>query len=99
MLHIVSESLSEPSILQRYLDRIGSDQSLLLIEDAVFVARQGSRTDPVLESAMIRLKVFVLSEDLLVRGITLGELKPDIERVDYIGFVNLVAEHEHIQSW
>ncbi len=98
MLHIISESLLEPAVLQRYLTRVGLGHSLLLIEDAVLAVQPDCAVAPLLASIATQLQVFVLSEDILARGIEpdkLGNIKP----VDYTGFVDLVAEHERVQSW
>ncbi len=98
MLHIISESLLEPTVLQRYLTRIGPGHSLLLIEDAVLATQPDCAIAPLLTLIATQLQVFVLSEDILARGIELDKLG-NIKPVDYTGFVDLVTEHKRVQSW
>ena len=99
MLHIVSESLLETAILERYRTRIGDGHSVLLIEDAVLAVQPDCAVASLLDTIMAQLQLFVLSEDLLVRGISLNQLEGKIEPVNYAGFVDLVAEHKQVQSW
>lgn len=97
MLHIVNKSPLCSSTLDSCLNTAtGGD--LLLIEDAVYAATQGSAVESRLREAMSRFKVHVLMPDLEARG--LGDrLMADVEAVDYAGFVSLAASNNSCQSW
>jgi tRNA 2-thiouridine synthesizing protein B len=48
---------------------------------------------------MDQIKVFALTPDLAVRGISIETLLAGIEPVDYSGFVELAANHGPVHSW
>lgn len=98
MLHIISESLLESAVLEQYRTRIGRGHSLLLIEDAVLAVQPNCAVASLIVTIMTHNQIFILTEDLLARGISLDERRK-IKQVNYAGFVDLVTEHERVQSW
>jgi len=99
MLHTVNKSPFEKNSLQSCLrlSKVGS--SILMLEDGVYGALQGTEVeDRVLESINDR-SLYVLGPDLKARGIDPSKLISGIQIVDYDGFVKLAAESTKVQSW
>ena len=97
MLHIVNKSPYQNHTLASCLRCVKSGHALLLIEDGVYGAVQGSSHAEALQAAP-GLKVYALKPDVDARG--MGErVASHITLVDYAGFVGLVAEHPASNSW
>jgi tRNA 2-thiouridine synthesizing protein B len=71
---------------------------VLLIEDAVYAVTRGSPASERLKAAMPGVHFYVLEPDLEARAMA-GACVEGVERVDYRGFVDLVAKHARVQSW
>jgi len=100
MLHIVNKSPFENTSLDSCL-RIASTAkggALLLIEDGVYAATKGSAFEDKIKKAAGNLKIYALWPDLEARGMQDGVID-GIKLVDFGGFVDLVAEHNSVQSW
>ncbi|HLS54884.1 MAG TPA: sulfurtransferase complex subunit TusB [Zeimonas sp.] len=97
MLHIVNKSPTDGNALDSAL-RLAGSGALLLIEDGVYAATRGNPAEARLRNAMDRVKVYVLAPDLEARGMA-DRLTEGVTKVDYGGFVDLVAEHPNCQSW
>ncbi|AKC32466.1 sulfurtransferase complex subunit TusB [Candidatus Pantoea carbekii] len=69
---------------------------LLLLQDAVIAALQGSKT--LLKLNSTPANVSVLEEDVIARGLT-KQISSKIFRLHYIDFVNLTIKHEQQISW
>lgn len=95
VLHIISQSLSDATVLQR----IAPDDAVLFMRNAVFGLLQHGRFAAKLLNLQQDCKLYVLKPDLEVRGIAAETLIDGIEFVDYNGFVALTVEHPVIQSW
>lgn len=94
VLHIVNSGPQASFSLQRCLARMGKDDSLLLIEDAVYAAALLGN-----EEAVGR-KIYALEPDMALRGLSVeNRLAGGLELVDYAGFVALAASHERVLSW
>ncbi|GAB4213610.1 MAG: sulfurtransferase complex subunit TusB [Rhodoferax sp.] len=98
MLHILNKSPFATNALDACLRVAQPGQGLLLIEDAVYAACQGTAAQARLEAAAQQLKVYVLQPDLDARGMS-AKLLPGVTTVDYGGFVDLVERHNTSQSW
>jgi tRNA 2-thiouridine synthesizing protein B len=70
---------------------------VLLIEDGVYAATRGSPGAERLKQ-LSGIKLYVLAPDLEARAMGKALLE-GVERVDYRGFVELVARHSRVQSW
>jgi tRNA 2-thiouridine synthesizing protein B len=64
---------------------------VLLYEDAVYAAAEGTRVEGLVRQALARHPVYALGADLKARGIE--HLIEGIRVVDYAGFVELVEQH------
>ena len=98
MLHIVNKSPSERNALESCLRFGRSGSAVLLIEDAVYAATRGSAGAERLKRLPMEIKVYVLSPDLEARGMQ-DAVIDGVKLIDYGGFVDLVAEHNTVQSW
>jgi tRNA 2-thiouridine synthesizing protein B len=98
MLHIINKSPFEKITLDSCLRIAKSGGALLLIEDAVFAATQGSAAESKIKQAMAGMKVYALQPDLAARGVA-DRVIDGVTLVDYAGFVDLVAENPNLQSW
>ena len=98
MLHIINKSPFERNSLESCLRTATKGSTLLFIEDGVYAAMEGSAMSTTLRQAMQDHTVCVLEPDLAARGIA-SKAMDGIKRVDYAGFVDLVAESERVQSW
>ncbi len=96
MLHIINKSPFSTSALDSCL-RVGTGGDILLIEDGVYAAIAGAAEKQV-RDAMKQFRFHVLQPDLEARGIA-DRVIDGINKVDYFGFVDLVASSKNCQSW
>ncbi|MBV0931823.1 sulfurtransferase complex subunit TusB [Marinobacterium weihaiense] len=90
-LHILNRSPSDKGIFNSYQAALTADDTLLLIEEAVYwILPHHSASLSGLPA-----RVVVLAPDRAARGVTKGEY----EEVDDAGFVMLTLEHERTLSW
>lgn len=75
---------------------VGPDDALLLMQDGVFAALQGSQALKQLVSR--NLLVYALCEDLHARGIA-AQISHSIIAIDYTGFVTLSEKHPQHIAW
>ncbi|ROR32173.1 sulfurtransferase complex subunit TusB [Inmirania thermothiophila] len=98
MLHTVNKSPFERNTLDSCLRLAKKGSTILLIEDGVYAALEGTRVSDRIRQAMQEFRICVLEPDLEARGVA-DRVIEGIERVDYGGFVDLVAEHDAFQAW
>lgn len=98
MLHTVNKSPFEKDSLNSCLRLSLDGSSILLIEDGIFAALEGTSVSDSVKEAMKTKKVYALQEDVNARGMQ-SKVIDGIEQVDYAGFVNLVTEHDKVESW
>lgn len=98
MLHIVNKSPFDRNSLESCLRMAKTGSAVLLIEDGVYGATKGSSVETKIQGAMAGVKVYALDADLQARGVA-DRVLEGVTVVDYGGFVDLVAEHENLQSW
>ncbi len=96
MLHIINKSPFTNSGLDSCL-RVAQGGDVLLIEDGVYAAISGA-AEKQLRDAMKQFKFHVLQPDLEARGIA-DRVIDGVNKVDYAGFVDLVAQSKNCQSW
>ena len=97
ILHTVNKSPFESSTFDTCLGLAKDGSTVLLIEDGVYAATTGHSAAQKISNAG-GVSFAVLGPDLQARGLE-GKLADGIKVVDYEGFVNLVAEHDSVQSW
>ena len=99
LLHTVNKSPFERNAMQSCLRLASDGHAVLLIEDAVVAALDGTEHAESLKHSTERLSVYVLGPDLDARGLPRDRIIDGIEIVDYDRFVALSCEHDSIQSW
>jgi tRNA 2-thiouridine synthesizing protein B len=97
MLHIINKSPLCNNSLESCL-RVAASGDILLIEDAVYAATKGNAMEDKVREAMNRLKIHVLLPDLEARGLA-DRIIEGVSKVEYGGFVDLVAANKNCQSW
>ena len=95
MLHLIFQSPIETAIL----DRIDSGDDVVFMENSVLRILQNGLMQNTLTQLLTRSRLYVLSEDIEVRGITTDQLVKGIEAIDYAGLVELTVKNPVIQSW
>jgi len=99
MLHTVNKSPFERDALTACLSMAKKGSSVLLIEDGVYAAMQGTRFEDQVTQAKAEVKLYVLGADLKARGMAAERIIDGIQVVDYGGFVDLTTEHDTVQAW
>lgn len=99
MLHTVNKSPFERNTLSACLGHALPDSAVLLIEDGVLAAVQGTAHETEMRKALEQHSVSVLGPDLSARGLSPEQVIPGINVVDYAGFVELTENHDKVQAW
>lgn len=99
MLHTINKSPFDRDSLGSCLRVIADDSAILLIEDGVYAAMKGTRVADTVSAAAANHSVYVLGPDLSARGMNSDNVIEGISVVDYDGFVDLVTEHDKVNSW
>jgi tRNA 2-thiouridine synthesizing protein B len=98
MLHTVNKSPFENRALESCLKFARKGSAVLLIEDGVYAAARGTAVSAMIERAMADVTIYALAPDIAARGMQ-GRVMDGVRLVDYGGFVDLVVEHNAVQSW
>ncbi len=98
MLHTVNKSPFERNALETCLRYGKAGSVILLIEDGVYGAINGTRFAPQLEKILGTISVYALQPDVEARGIQ-DRIMDGVKLVDYNGFVDLVVEHSPVMAW
>ena len=99
MLHTVNKSPFERNSLETCLRLAKKGSAILLIEDGVIAAMQGTAQTANVEKAKGDHDVFVLGPDLKARGLSEDKVIDGVKVVDYTGFVDLVEERGSVNAW
>ena len=98
MLHTVNKSPFEHKTLETCLKFARQGSAVLLIEDGVYAAARDTAVSPLLQEALQSVSIYALMPDVEARGMK-GRTLDGVRLVDYEGFVDLVVEHNAVQSW
>ena len=99
MLHTVNKSPFERNALESCISLAKAGSSILLMEDGVVGAMQGTSHSKKIEEAMANVSIYVLGPDMKARGLSESNVVNGVKVVDYNGFVDLAADHDSVQSW
>lgn len=99
LLHTVNKSPFDRNSLESCLGHAKSGSGVIMIEDAVYGAIQGTAAEEAVKKALGEIKVYALAPDLKARGLPEDKLIDGVTLVDYAGFVDLAAEHDVVQAW
>ncbi|MCK4493896.1 MAG: sulfurtransferase complex subunit TusB [Methylococcales bacterium] len=95
MLHLIYQSPLEIATLQR----ISTDDSVLFLENSLFQLLKKGTSESLLTKNLSSQSLFVLKDEIQLRGIMENELIDTIQVIPYEGFVNLTLENALIQTW
>jgi tRNA 2-thiouridine synthesizing protein B len=98
MLHTVNKSPFDHKTLETCLKFARQGSAVLLIEDGVYAAAKDTAVSKQVREAMQSVSIYALKPDLEARGVQ-HRVMDGVRLVDYGGFVDLVAEHNAVQSW
>jgi tRNA 2-thiouridine synthesizing protein B len=98
LLHTVNKSPFERDAFASCMRHAQPGASILLIEDGVYAAVNGTSVSARLVVALTRFPIYALAPDVDARGLR-GKLVEGVTLVDYGGFVDLVTQHSAVQSW
>ena len=98
MLHTVNKSPFEHKALEMCLKFARQGSAVLLIEDGVYAAARDTAVAKEVQEALKRVQVYALKPDVEARGMQ-NRVMDGVRLVDYGGFVDLVVEHNAVQSW
>ena len=99
MLPTENKSPFERRTLDSALRHAVKGSGILLIEDGVYAAFDGTVVSEKVKAALGDHKIYVLGPDVTARGMTEKNVIDGLEIVDYSGFVDLVTEYDKVQSW
>lgn len=95
MLHLIFQSPLDKAVLER----IAADDDVVFLDSAVLGLLKNSRWAETLAFLAKSSQLFVLADDLKVRGIAEAELAVSLTIVDYAGIVALTVKNTAIQTW
>jgi len=98
MLHTVNKSPFEHKALETCLRFARQGSAVLLIEDGVYAAARDTAVSKQVQEALKSVSIYALKPDLEARGMQ-NRVIDGVRLVDYEGFVDLVVEHNAVQSW
>jgi tRNA 2-thiouridine synthesizing protein B len=98
MLHTVNKSPFEHKALETCLRFARQGSAVLLIEDGVYAAAKDTAVSPRMQEAQKTVTIYALKPDVEARGMQ-NRVMDGVRLVDYGGFVDLVVEHDAVQSW
>jgi sulfur relay protein TusB/DsrH len=96
MLYMVNKSPLMFGSLQSVLRIAPQGEPILLYEDAVYAAAQGTTSEDLIRGTLERHPIYALQADVEARGLV--SLIKGIQVIDYDGFVELVEQH-HVVPW
>lgn len=96
MLYTINKSPLMFGNLKSVLRLAPGGEPILLYEDGVYAAAQGTASENLIQQALNQHPVYALQADLQARGLT--SLVNGIQVIDYEGFVELVEQH-HVVPW
>jgi sulfur relay protein TusB/DsrH len=95
MLHLISESPIDCAVLER----VEVNDDIVFHCSAVLSLLKTGALNNTLSELLKTHPLYVLADDLAVRGITQEELVHGIHGIDYPQLVALTVKHPVIQSW
>jgi len=98
MLHTVNKSPFEHGTLEACLKYARQGSAVLLIEDGVYAAARNTAVAKQVQEALKSVSIYALKPDVEARGMQ-NRVMDGVRLVDYGGFVDLVVEHNAVQSW
>ena len=98
MLHTVNKSPFENKTFETCLKFARRGSAVLLIEDGVYAVAKDTAVSGQVQEALKNISIYALKPDIEARGMQ-NRVMDGVRLVDYGGFVDLVTEHNAVQSW
>ncbi|MFZ2725198.1 MAG: sulfurtransferase complex subunit TusB [Methylococcaceae bacterium] len=95
MLQLIFQSPLESDLFSRF--SVGDD--IVFLENALFFLLKKGRFNLELSRLQEKYKLYVLKDELAVRGINSDELVQGINVIDYTQFVQLTVTNQLSYSW
>lgn len=95
MLHLIFQSPLDSAVLER----IAVGDEVIFLENAVLRLLKNSVFSAALTQQLTKNRLYVLADDLLVRGLNATDLVAGIEVITYAQWVDLTIKNTVIQSW
>ena len=95
MLHLIFQSPLDSAVLER----IAVGDEVIFLENAVLRLLKNCVFSAALTQQLTKNRLFVLADDLLVRGLNATDLVAGIEVITYAQWVDLTIKNTVIQSW
>ncbi len=95
ILHTINKSPFSSTLFSQCLSRIGTSDSIVLLEDGVY----GALNNHSESEALSLVTCYAIEDDIIARGLQKGLLLPHIELIDFKGFVDLTTQYSLTQSW
>ncbi len=99
MLHIINKSPFERRSLDACLNRARNGEGVLFIEDGIYATVKNTIISKKVTDKGEKLALYVLGPDVAARGMTKDQIMDGISIIDYTEFVDLVTQHDSVQSW
>ncbi len=96
MLHTVNKSPFANTALESCLRFVSDGDAVLLLEDGVYAAAEGTTRSALIEAALKRVEVYVMTPDVEARGVK--GLIEGVKLASYADFVKLLEQHKS-QAW
>jgi tRNA 2-thiouridine synthesizing protein B len=87
-----------PSLWRSCLQSLRTGDCVLLLEEAVYAAVSQEQRDNIVASLPPDVQLFVLQEDLALRGIS-ARIHCEFSRISYQDFVALSLNHAQVVNW
>lgn len=98
MLHTINKSPFGHGTFETCLKFAQQGSAVLLIEDGVYAAARDTTVSKRVQEALKSVSIYALKPDVEARGMQ-NRVMDGVRLVDYEGFVDLVVEHNAVQSW
>lgn len=95
MLHLVSQSPIDSAVLAR----LCAGDDVVFLENALLRLLNTGELNGILSALLNTHQLYVLADDLTVRGMSAEELVQGISVIDYAQFVALTVKNSVIHSW
>lgn len=96
MLHLVFQSNIDTSLI----DRIGSRDDVVFLENAIFrLIKDSVLSDELQKMHKRTINLYVLTSDIETRGVHRNELSSAIKTINYPELVKLTENNKVIRTW
>ena len=99
ILHLLSRSARQGDGLQQLLLHVAPGDALVLLEEAVVEALDGTTNVNLIGMDNLGVAVFVMQAELELRGLSGRKLATGVTPIDYEALVTLVVDFELNQTW